>query len=281
MKNNSMNPDEYVRPEKAYKNQDFLNSPDARVLRVLSEFLEPAARFRRHRIHDTIVFFGSARIEEPSKTELRLKDLKNHLKEKKPTPEDEKRLRQAQTAVKMSVYYEDARRLAQLLTNWSISLGRGKRRFIVCSGGGPGIMEAANRGATELQKGYSLGLNISLPYEQESNSFITQGLNFEFHYFFIRKYWFVYLAKALVVFPGGFGTLDELFEILTLVQTQKVRKKMPVLIYGKAYWESLLNFQVMLDHGTIEEKDLDLFYLCDDPEEAFEYLKKELTALYL
>jgi uncharacterized protein (TIGR00730 family) len=268
-------------PVKAYRNLDFMNSPDARPVRVLSEFLEPAARFRKHRIHDTIVFFGSSRIEEPAVAEKELKEVEKALGRKKQSQKDKQKLKAARIAVEMSQYYEDARRLAQLLTEWSISLGRGKRRFIVCSGGGPGIMEAANRGATEHKKGYSVGLNISLPFEQYPNPYITDELNFEFHYFFIRKYWFLYLAKALVVFPGGYGTLDELFEVLTMVQTDKVRKKIPVLIYGKSFWDKIINFDMLVEYGTISKKDLELFHFSDDPQEAFEYLKGKLTGLYL
>lgn len=216
-----------LKPVKAYKNLEFLNSPDARLVRILAEFLEPAARFRKHRIHDTIVFFGSARFLEPGKARARLRELQRDRSGGRGKRRWERELRAARTALKMSRYYEDARKLAHLLTRWSLSLGRGKRRFIVCSGGGPGVMEAANRGATEHSRGYSIGLNISLPFEQVPNAYITPDLNFEFHYFFIRKYWFMYMAKALVVFPGGFGTLDELFEVLTLVQTHKVTKKFP------------------------------------------------------
>ena len=271
----------HSRPVKAYKNMEFLNSPDARLVRILAEFLEPAARFRKHRIHDTIVFFGSARFKEPEAARARLREVQRSLAGKRRTRRDERMLKAARTAVKMSRYYEDARKLARLLTQWSLSLGRGKRRFIVCSGGGPGIMEAANRGATEHSRGYSIGLNISLPFEQVPNPYITPGLNFEFHYFFIRKYWFMYMAKALVVFPGGFGTLDELFEVLTLVQTRKVTKKIPVLVYGKSYWKRVLDLEYLLECGTIEEEDLDLVHFSDDPEEAFKYLKERLSALYL
>jgi uncharacterized protein (TIGR00730 family) len=276
-----MNNKKGAKPIKAYKNLEFLNSPDARQVRVLAEFLEPAARFRKYRIHDTIVFFGSSRVTELAAAEKELRELEQSLTGKKQTRKDKQKLKAARIAVEMSQYYEDARRLAQLLTEWSISLGRGKRRFIVCSGGGPGIMEAANRGATEHKKGYSIGLNISLPFEQYPNPYITDELNFEFHYFFIRKYWFLYLAKALVIFPGGFGTLDELFEVLTMVQTDKVRKKIPVLIYGKDYWDKIVNFDNMVEYGTISKRDLDLFHFSDDPQEAFEYLKKKLTGLYL
>lgn len=269
------------RPQKAYKNVDFLTSPDARVVRILAEFLEPAARFRKYRIKDTIVIFGSARTVEAAEAKRHLKDLERKHQGKKITKRARQELMQARNGIKMSQYYEDSRRLARLLTEWSISLGRGKRRFIVSSGGGPGIMEAANRGASEHPKGYTIGLNISLPFEQSANPYITPDLNFEFHYFFIRKYWFLYMAKALVFFPGGFGTLDELFEVLTLVQTRKLAKQLPVVIYGKSFWKKLINFDLLVEMGTISPEDMDLFYLCDDPEEAFEYLKDNLSSLYL
>ena len=270
------------RAEKAYKNLDFLNSPDARLVRVLSEFLEPEARFREHRVHDTIVFFGSARIQAPDDARAEFEKLEREIADKIDDPEMKRRLRGAKQAVAMSRYYGDARRLAARLTEWSLSLGRGKRRFIVCSGGGPGIMEAANRGATQdAGKGYSVGLNISLPFEQHPNPYITPDLNFEFHYFFIRKYWFLYLAKALIAFPGGFGTMDELFEILTLIQTHKIRKRMPVVIYGTDFWKRFIDFEFLVEQGTISEEDLDLFHFSDDPDEAFEFLRDRLTELDL
>ncbi len=269
------------KPEKAYKNLEFLNSPSARPLRVLAEFLEPAARFKKHNIHDTIVFFGSARIVNPDEARKHHSQLSSKYPARKRTAEQKKLIKQARTSVRMSRYYEEAQELAKLLTDWSLSLGRGKRRFIVCSGGGPGIMEAANRGATENKKGFTVGLNISLPFEQYANEYITKDLSFEFHYFFIRKYWFLYLAKALVAFPGGFGTLDEFFEMLTLIQTEKTKKKLPIVVYGSDYWKKLINFQVLVDHGMIDEADLDFFHICDDPQEAFEFLKETLTSEYL
>jgi len=268
--------------EKAYKNLDFLNSPEARPVRILSEFLEPATRFKKYRIQDTIVFLGSARIQGRDDTERKLKEIEKELKEKKRhSGRDRSRLKAAKTAHRMSRYYEDARCLANLLTGWSLSLGRGKKRFLVCSGGGPGIMEAANKGATDNPKGYTVGLNISLPFEQAPNPNITQDLSFEFHYFFIRKYWFLYLAKALVVFPGGFGTLDELFEFMTLIQTKKVEKKIPVLIYGTSFWKKLVDFDFMAEEGTISKEDLELFHFSDDPEDAFAFLKDSISEIYL
>ncbi len=276
-----MKPEKVYKPEKAYKNFNFLNSPDARTVRVLAEFLEPAARFKKHRIHDTIVFFGSARAVDSKTAKRNLDELTGKHRGRRRSAAQKREIEKARKAVKMSRYYDDAMELAKLLTEWSLSLGRGKRRFIVCSGGGPGIMEAANRGATMNKKGYTVGLNISIPFEQFPNPYITPALSFEFHYFFIRKYWFTYLAKALVAFPGGFGTLDELFETLTLIQTEKIKKKLPILIYGTSYWKKLINFNALVENGVIEKEDLDLFYMSDNPRDAFEYLKETLTREYL
>jgi uncharacterized protein (TIGR00730 family) len=228
----------------AYLNQQFLNSPDARALRILAEFLEPLAHFRREKIRDTVVFFGSAR-----------------LKEEGPLAE----------------YYAGARTLARMLTEWADQFTNSTYRFVVCSGGGPGIMEAANRGAADA-RGKTVGLNIGLPFEQFPNPYITPELSFEFHYFFMRKFWFAYLAKALVVFPGGFGTMDELMELLTLTQTQKLAKKMTIVLYGKKYWQEIINFDALVKYGMISPEDLDLFQYADDPQTAFEILKTGLTA---
>jgi uncharacterized protein (TIGR00730 family) len=221
----------------AYLNETFLESHDARALRILSEYLEPMSHFREEKIQDTIVFFGSARIQEEVT-------------------------------------------LARLVTEWASKIEGPTSRFVVCSGGGPGIMEAANRGAREAG-GKTIGLNIGLPFEQRPNEFITPELSFEFHYFFMRKFWFAYLAKALVIFPGGFGTLDELFEILTLAQTDKLAKKILVVIYGREYWDKVLNLQYMADAGTIAQEDMDLFKVVDSPEEGFEYLRDGLTEHHL
>jgi uncharacterized protein (TIGR00730 family) len=257
----------------AYQNEPFLNSPDGRILRILSEYSEPLSRFRREQIQDTVVFFGSARFDSRADAEARLADLR------RPSV-DPKELKRAQAALDMSRYYEDARKLAFMLTEWSIKIPARRRRFVVTTGGGPGIMEAANRGAKEAG-GKTIGLNINLPFEQFPNPYITPALNFEFHYFFMRKFWFAYLAKALVIFPGGFGTFDELFEILTLAQTDKLAKKILVVIYGSEYWKKLINFQAMIDAGTINATDLDLFKLVDSPEEGFEYLRDGLTDFHL
>ena len=273
-------------PVKAYKNLKFLNSPDVRALRILAEYLEPLSRFKKYQIVDTIVFFGSARTKPMKEAKANLREIEAKIKDLeskgKPVPQSliEERAK-AEIDVYMARYYEDAVELARLITEWSKSLGDANgHRFVVCSGGGPGIMEAANKGAYKA-KGLSIGLNISLPYEQKPNPYITDELIFEFHYFFMRKFWFVYPAKALIIFPGGYGTLDELFEVLTLLQTKKIKKKMVVLIYGSEYWRKIINFDAMVGHGVIDKDDLKLFKFVDSPIEAFEYLKNELTKHYL
>ncbi len=261
----------------AYQNEPFLNSPDGRILRILSEYVEPLARFRREQIQDTVVFFGSARFKNLHMAESALSGLKTG---RESSLDEQTGLKRAQAAVDMARYYEDARRMAYLLTEWSSKIPAKRRRFVVTTGGGPGIMEAANLGAHEAG-GKSIGLNINLPFEQFPNPYVTPSLNFEFHYFFMRKFWFAYLAKALVIFPGGFGTLDELFEILTLAQTEKLAKKILVVIYGREYWDKILNLQHMADAGTISQADLDLFKIVDSPEEGFEYLRDGLTQYHL
>ena len=278
----------------AYENSAFLNSADGRPIRIISEYLEPLARFRREQIQDTVVFFGSARFRGREEADHALELLEN-TGSVQPAPSHEQpakaleiaagkatglQLKRAVAAVEMARYYEDARRLAQLLTQWAKTIPSRKHRFVVTSGGGPGIMEAANRGAWEAG-GKTIGMNILLPFEQRPNPYITPSLNFEFHYFFMRKLWFAYLAKALVVFPGGFGTLDEMFEILTLAQTQKVNKRITVLIYGSDYWKKVFNLEVLVDTGAISPKDLDLFQFAETPEQAFDLLRKGLTENYL
>jgi uncharacterized protein (TIGR00730 family) len=255
----------------AYENPQFINSPDGRILRIMSEYVEPLARFRREQIQDTVVFFGSARF-------LSMADASKAAEGLIAEPDAVRKV--AQAGVDMARYYEDARRMAFLLSEWAAHIPARRRRFVVTTGGGPGIMEAANRGAREAGA-KTIGLNIRLPFEQSPNPYLTPALNFEFHYFFMRKFWFAYLAKALVIFPGGFGTLDELFEILTLAQTQKLAKKILVVIYGREYWERLINFQTMLDAGAISAADLELFRIVDTPEEGFEYLKDGLTRHHL
>ena len=278
----------------AYENPNFLNSADGRPMRIISEYLEPLARFRHEQIQDTVVFFGSARFRgrEEADHALELLDNTGSTKaapttEQPASPPDiaagkasDLQRKRAVAAVEMARYYEDARRLAHMLTKWAAKIPSRKRRFVITSGGGPGIMEAANRGAWEAG-GKTIGLNIRLPFEQAPNPYITPALNFEFHYFFMRKLWFAYLSKALVVFPGGFGTLDEMFEILTLVQTQKLAKKITVVIYGSEYWKKILNFDSLVDSGAISPKDLDLLHFADTPEEAFEILRHGLTENYL
>jgi hypothetical protein len=274
----------------AYLNPDFLNSPDGRILRILSEYAEPLGRFRREKIQDTVVFFGSARFASLSDAEDALTMLEKPGSAKPAGPKGQPgstdgdaaqaALNRAHAGVQMARYYEEARKLARLLTEWTVTLPGKRHRFVVTSGGGPGIMEAANRGAKEAG-GKTIGLNIRLPFEQLPNPFITPELNFEFHYFFMRKYWFAYLAKALVVFPGGFGTLDELFEILTLAQTRKLAKKILVIVYGKEYWSRVLNFEAFAEAGAISPEDLKLFSFVDSPEEAFEILKDGLTRYHL
>jgi hypothetical protein len=273
----------------AYENQDFLNSPDGRLLRVLAEYQEPMTRFRRERIQDTVVFFGSARFRALDVASHELELLANTGSaapapaEEQPARRDEvergeaseQKLRLAEAAVEMARYYEDARKLAGMVSKWAMTLPGRRHRYVITSGGGPGIMEAANRGAYEAGA-KTVGLNIKLPFEQLPNPYITPDLNFEFHYFFMRKFWFAYLAKALVVFPGGFGTLDEMFELLTLAQTQKLAKKITVLIYGSSYWKSVINLEVLAEKGAIARKDMELFQFADTPEEAFELLRAGL-----
>jgi uncharacterized protein (TIGR00730 family) len=263
----------------AYKNEPFLSSPDGRILRILAEYQEPLSRFRREQIQDTVVFFGSARFQGSAAARTNLTAAERN-DAKAPAPQQEKSLKQAMAAVDMARYYEDARRLAFLLTQWSIQIPARRRRFVVTTGGGPGIMEAANLGAHEAG-GKTIGLNINLPFEQYPNPYITPALNFEFHYFFMRKFWFAYLAKALVIFPGGFGTIDELFEILTLAQTDKLAKKILVVIYGSEYWHRIMNFQAFVDAGTVSPEDLDLFKFVDSPEDAFAFLREGLTEHHL
>ncbi len=285
-------PDTPSDPPFAYQNDAFLNSPDGRIFRILSEYQEPMARFRRERIEDTVVFFGSARFRALDVATSELTLLKN-TGAAQPAPErdqpartgeleeaSDRKRRLAEAAVDMAAFYEDARTLAGMLARWAKSLPGPRHRFVVTSGGGPGIMEAANRGAAEAGC-RSIGLNIRLPFEQQSNPYITPGLNFTFHYFFMRKFWFAYLAKALVVFPGGFGTLDEMFELLTLAQTHKLAKEIVVIVYGSSYWKSVINLDAMAERGAIAPGDLDLFRFADTPKEAFEMLRTGLLEQHL
>ena len=253
------------RSVEAYLNEAFLGSASARPLRILSEYLEPKSRFDHYQIDDTIVFMGSARLiaREQAETELQQ------------TERDGGDIERARQRLAMSRYYEAARELARRVTDWSKALGDQDRRFVVCTGGGPGIMEAANRGASEA-KGMNVGLTISIPIEEFDNRYTTRELSFHFHYFFMRKFWFAYLAKALIVFPGGFGTLDELFEVLTLLQTRKMSKHLLVVLFGTQYWDEVINFEALIRHGTINREDLKLFHRTDSLDEAFEIITRHL-----
>lgn len=299
------------RASKAYQNQEFLESPEARILRVISEYMEPRSRLWKEKVRDTIVFFGSARLTSREEAMAKKQQVEHsgHVVERMKGSEEivkelEATRKMAEIRLEMSRYYEEATELARLLTEWSVhvamedyerelaALRDGKarmpfvsaeavkthtyrQRYVICSGGGPGIMEAANKGAA-LAGGRSIGLNISLPYEQMPNSYITSELNFEFHYFFMRKFWFAYLCKAIVIFPGGYGTVDELFEILTLVQTNKIKKRMPIVVYGAEYWHKLINWELFAEYGLIDAQDLALIHFSDSPQEAFEYIKTKL-----
>jgi uncharacterized protein (TIGR00730 family) len=282
-------PDPLAKAPLAFENPDFLGSPDGRMVRILSEYQEPLVRFRRERIADTVVFFGSARFHALDAAHRQLELLENTGSAAPAPPQEQPataeelasgeasalKLSLAKAAVEMAAYYEDARRLSFLVSSWAKALPGPRHRFVITSGGGPGIMEAANRGAWEAGA-RTIGLNIKLPFEQCPNPYVTPALNFEFSYFFMRKFWFAYMAKALVVFPGGFGTLDEMFEILTLAQTNKLVKQLTVILYGTSYWKSVLNFEVLAEKGAIAQKDLSLVQYADTPEDAFALLKTGL-----
>jgi uncharacterized protein (TIGR00730 family) len=263
----------------AYLYREFLESAEARPIRILAEYLEPLRRFKEQKIQDTVVFFGSARVDSRERAERALRTLRSR-GERDADEQYQTELAKSRRALEWARYYEEARELARLLTEWSLTLESENHRFVVTSGGGPGIMEAANRGAREAG-GKTIGLNIHLPYEQGANPYLTEGLHFEFHYFFMRKFWFAYLAKALVIFPGGFGTCDELFEILTLVQTDKLSKKIGVILYGREYWDQVLNVKPMAEWGAIADKDIDLLHYADTPADAFDQLKRHLEAHHI
>jgi len=269
-------------PNKAYENLHFLNSEPARNIRVLCEMTEPTIRFAQEKIEDTIVLFGSARIISEEAAKIRMEETRASIKDPENMTHREKRaLQLAKSLVKSAPYYNKAVELAEELTSWSMNLDtEDRRRFVICSGGGPGIMEAANLGAHNAG-GKSIGLGISLPFEQGINPYVQDSLKFEFHYFFIRKYWFVLLAKAFVAFPGGFGTMDELFESLTLVQTRKIDQAPPIVLFGSEFWESLLNFDMLVEWGTISKEDLNLFKVVDTVKDARNYIIQELTKRYL
>jgi uncharacterized protein (TIGR00730 family) len=251
---------------KAYEDTRFLRSRGARALRILAEYLEPLHRFQRHDVQDTIVFMGSARLCSQEAARAALAEAERA----------GEGIETAQMALSLSTYYEAARELAQRLTAWSKKLGQEQQRFVVCTGGGPGIMEAANRGASEAN-GLNVGLTISIPDEEFDNPYVTRELHFYFHYFFMRKFWFVYLAKAVVLFPGGYGTLDEMFEILTLVQTRKTRKQMPIVLFGTEYWDEVIKFDALVKYGTISAADLDIFHRTDSVDDAYAIITKGLT----
>ncbi len=263
----------------AYQDLGFLESEEGRPLRILAEYLEPLRRFKAQNIQDTVVFFGSARIRGREDAEHELERLVERYGVKAGADVEAQLLR-GRKAVEWSRYYEEARELARLLTAWSTKLDSPYHRFVVTTGGGPGIMEAANRGASE-SGGKTIGLNIRLPFEQGANPYITDGLHFEFHYFFMRKFWLAYLAKGLIIFPGGFGTLDEMFEILTLMQTEKLTKQIPILLYGSDYWEPILNLEPMADWGAIAATDLGLVKRVDSPQHAFTLLQQQLSEHHL
>ena len=249
--------------DRFYFNRDFLGSASGRSIRILSEYYGPLQRLERNNISDTIVFFGSARTLSREDAEKALSNA--------PKNADQKLIARMKMDLKMSRYYEDARELAKKLTKWSKGLKGTKHRYIICSGGGPGIMEASNRGASEAG-GVNVGLTISLPFESSGNKWISDDLDMKFHYFFMRKFWFLYLAKALIVWPGGFGTLDEIMELLTLIQTEKIKKRLPIVLYGKEFWEKVVNWDYLVEVGTISAEDLDLFHISDDIGDTFEYV---------
>ncbi|MFV0321311.1 MAG: LOG family protein [Alphaproteobacteria bacterium] len=253
---------------KAYENDQFIQSRDGRILRIMSEFIEPQSRLEDQKISDTIVFFGSARAKPLDEALAQYEDAKEG--------KNDLTIAAAEKAIEMAKYYEQARELSFKLTEWSKELEENRKRFVICTGGGPGMMEAANRGASEA-RGKNMGFNISLPFEQGSNPWVTNSLSFEFHYFFMRKFWFAYLAKAIIIFPGGFGTFDELFEVLTLIQTKKMEKKVPLILFGSKFWDDVFNFDKLAEWGVISPKDLNLFYRTDDVDDAFNYLTEELN----
>jgi uncharacterized protein (TIGR00730 family) len=267
------------RPRLAYNNSHFIESPAARPLRILAEYTDPLVRLAEACVGDTIVIFGSARILPRDRALERVhrigKQARLH-----PSPDLRLKLRGARNILGMSRYYEEARELSRRLTAWAMSFGSHPRRFVVCSGGGPGIMEAANRGAAEAG-GVSVGLNIELPHEQSPNKYITPNLSFNFHYFFMRKLWFAQMARALIVFPGGFGTMDELWEMMTLLQTSKVSSKHVILIYGRDYWNKVMNLKEMVRAGTVTPEEYNLLQFADSVDEAFERVARSLEQHHL
>jgi uncharacterized protein (TIGR00730 family) len=266
-------------PKLAYEDPEFMHSLGARPLRILAEYFDPLIRLRRANVGDTIVMFGSARIQSRGQAMAKLKQVQQRARGRK-TPEWRMKVRAARSIVEMSRYYEEARELSRRITEWSMTLGTRPKRFVICSGGGPGIMEAANRGAAEAG-GSSVGLSIQLPHEQRPNSYISPDLNFCFHYFFMRKLWFAQMAKALIVFPGGFGTMDEFWEMLTLLQTGKLPKHNLVLIYGRKYWNEVLNWRAMVRWGTIDAEESNLLQFADTVDEAFTRVRERLEKYHM
>jgi uncharacterized protein (TIGR00730 family) len=256
--------------QKAYKDLDFLNSPSARTIRILCEYEEPRQRFARQHLHDTIVVFGSARIKAPDEAEAALLAAR--------AAGDEAALKRAEKGLRLSKYYADTRELSRRLTEWSLGRPASHRNMVITTGGGPGIMEAGNRGASDVPNGRSVGLGISLPFEEKVNRWVDPDLAFEFHYFFMRKYWFSYLAKAVVVMPGGYGTLDEMCEILTLRQTRRITKPMPMVLYGTDYWDEVIDVEAMIRWGTISEADRHLMHRSNSVDDAFDFLTTHLDS---
>lgn len=266
-------------PRKAYKNLDFLTAESARNIRILCEMTEPGLRFQAEEIQDTIVLFGSARLKSQEQAAAELKTIREAIsRSESPDAQLKKELAKAERSLKAAPYYDAAVELSNKLAQWSLDReAAGENAYTICSGGGPGIMEAANKGADQAGA-KSIGLGISLPFEQGVNEYIPEELQFEFHYFFVRKFWFVSMAKALVAFPGGFGTLDELFETLTLVQTNKIEERLPLVLFGSDFWNSILNLDALVEWGTISPEDVNLFKVIDDVDEAYEFITKSLSA---
>jgi hypothetical protein len=258
----------------SYRNLRFLESADARALRILAEYFDPLAHFRRAGVQNTVVFFGSARVGPREEAVQHLREVELRIKQG-PAAGLQAELKRARMGVHMSNYYEAARELSRLITEWAMKVHNSPRFLMVCSGGGPGIMEAANRGASEAG-GKSIGLNIKLPMEQKPNPYISPELSMLFRYFFMRKLWFAQPAQALIVFPGGFGTMDEMFEFLTLIQTHKMGHRVTILLYGSKFWKRALNFGWLLESGTINSEDLKVIRFADSPQQAFGILKDEV-----
>lgn len=266
-------------PDLAYQDPEFMQSLGARPLRIQAEYFDPMIRLRRANVGDTIVMFGSARIQPRDLATAELKRIQQRARGRQ-TGQWRTKVQAARSIVEMSRYYEEARELSHRITDWAMTLGKNPKRFVICSGGGPGIMEAANRGASEAG-GSSIGLSIQLPHEQRPNAYISPDLNFCFHYFFMRKLWFAQMAKALIIFPGGFGTMDELWEMLTLLQTNKLSSHHLILIYGRKYWDKVLNWRHMVRTGMISERDYKLLEFTDDVDDAFEHVRREMEAHHL